>query len=311
MSAIMSDTPNGQASSHHEAARRLRIDDLTAIVLRNSRGQAGTTTAEMLEGGHSGRWFVLAAGMTVLLIWGTMYLFFRDWRAKYRARALYGTTQVVPTIEPLQALRPPKVDHIAWRDAVDQTRVMLLTVTGSNLLDVKDMDALRGELAQHVRRACAQPATAQGELAEIWNDVADRGEFLFRDSRSLSGERHPRPRIIPSYGATRVVPAIDPLRSIVPPGVDPGAWREAVEQTREMLLAVTDSHVLDVERMRQLRAELSQRAGRACDHPETAVGELTEIWNHVATGGDNRHPRPKILQAPETSSRERTSTSVH
>ena len=74
---------------------------------------------------------------------------------------------------------------------------MLLTVTGSNLLDVKDMDALRGELTQHVRRASAKPATAVDELTAIWNEVADRGDFLLRDSRSRSGQRHPRPRILP------------------------------------------------------------------------------------------------------------------
>ena len=74
---------------------------------------------------------------------------------------------------------------------------MLVTVTSSNLLDVKEMDVLRIELTQHVRRACGEPSTAVEELAEIWNEVADRGEFLFRDSRSLSGERHPRPKILP------------------------------------------------------------------------------------------------------------------
>ena len=82
----MSDNHNGQAQGHREPARRLRIDDLAAIVLRNSPGPTGATTRELLEGGHSGRRFVLVAGMTVLLIWGTLYLFFRDWRAKYRER---------------------------------------------------------------------------------------------------------------------------------------------------------------------------------------------------------------------------------
>ena len=92
---------------------------------------------------------------------------------------------------------PPNVDALAWRDAVDQTRAMLLTVIDSNLLDLKDMDNLRIELAQHARRASVQPATAVRELAEIWNEAADRGEFLFRDSRSASGERHARPKILP------------------------------------------------------------------------------------------------------------------
>ena len=69
------------------------IDDLAAIVLRNSPGPNTTTASEVVKGGHSGRWFVLAAGMTVLVIWGTLYLVFRDWRAKYRERALYGATK--------------------------------------------------------------------------------------------------------------------------------------------------------------------------------------------------------------------------
>jgi hypothetical protein len=238
------------------------------------------------------------AGMTVLLIWGTLYLFFRDWRAKYRERVRYGMAQVVQVIEPLQPLLPPNVDPVTWRDAVDQTRAMLLTLTSSNLLDVKEMDSLHFELTQRVRQAVRQPSTAVEELAEIWNQVADRGEFLFRDSRSPSGERHTRPQIIPSYAATRVVPTIDPLTAIVPAGTDSAAWREAVDQTRAMLLTVTDSRLLDVQSLHKLRNALSQRVNRARDHPEMAMSELAEIWNQVAEGVGNRHPRPKILPSP-------------
>jgi hypothetical protein len=195
MSTMMSDDQNGKAPGHHEPARRLRIDDFAAIVRRNSPGMPGTTN--LLERGHSGRLFIIAAGVTILLVWGMLYLFFREWRSGYRERALYGETQVIPAIEALRTIRAPNVDPVAWRDAVDQTRAMLVTVIDSNLLDLKDMDKLRDELAQHVRRASAQPATAVRELAEIWNEAADRGEFLFRDSRSVSGERHARPKILP------------------------------------------------------------------------------------------------------------------
>ena len=194
----MSSARNGQDQTDREPARRVRVDDLAAIVLRNSPGPTGQNGRRKLllavipAGGSC-----LAAGVTVLLIWGTLYLVFRDWQAKYRERALYGATQVVPAIEPLRSIMPPGVDRSAWRDAVDQTRAMLITVTGSNLLDVKDMDRLRAELSQHVDRARDHPETALGELAEIWNEVADRGEFLLRDSRSLSGDRHPRPKILP------------------------------------------------------------------------------------------------------------------
>ena len=193
----MSDSRNGQGQTDREPSRRVRFDDLGAIVLRNSPGSTGTPPADVLASGHSGRRFVMAAGVTVLLIWGTLYLFFRDWRAKYRDRTRYGATHVVPAIDPLRGVIPPGVTLAAWRDAVDQTRAMLLTVTGSNLLSMADMDRLRGELSAHVRRACVEPATALSELAEIWNEMADRGEFLLRDSRSQSGDRHPRPKILP------------------------------------------------------------------------------------------------------------------
>ena len=291
----MANASDGQDQTGREPARRLRFDDLAAIVLRNTPGTNGTSMAEAAAGGHSGRRFVLAAGVAVLLIWGTLYLIFRDWRAKYRERARYGATQVVPAIDPLRSIVPPDVGQSMWHDAIDQTRAMLLTVTGSNLLDVKEMNTLRVELADHVRRGRDHPATAVGELAEIWNQVADRGEFLLRDSRSRSGDRHPRPRIIPSYGATRVVPAIEPLRAIVPAGVDPVAWRDAIDQTRAKLLALTDSHPLDVREMGRLRAELSRHVSRACDQPATAVAELAQIWDQVADRNENLRPRPKIL----------------
>ena len=80
----------------------------------------------------------------------------------------------------------------------DQTGSMLITVTGSNLLDVKDMDRLRDELDQHASRATDHPETAIRELGDIWDEIADRGAFLFTDSRSLSGIRHPRPTLLPS-----------------------------------------------------------------------------------------------------------------
>ena len=76
---VMSDAPNGEASRPGDSARRLRFDDLTAIVLRNSPGTKRAAMS-LLEPGHSGRLFVLAAGVTILFVWGTLYLVFREWR---------------------------------------------------------------------------------------------------------------------------------------------------------------------------------------------------------------------------------------
>jgi hypothetical protein len=199
---------------------------------------------------------------------------------------------------------PPGVAIDQWRDAVDQTLAMLRSVTGSNLLDIPQMVELKVELAQHVRVGCRHPARAVDELAEVWNNVADRGEFLFRDSRSLSGERHPRPQILPSYGATRVAPALNPLRGIIPAGVELAEWRDAIAQTRALVLAVTDSNALLVGQMQKLRSALDGHVERAKERPETVLAELAAIWNEVAASGQSvlkeaRSSDGKLLSRPE------------
>ncbi len=153
-------------------------------------------SAEIGEG-HSGRKFVIVAALVVLTIWGGLYLAFQTWRAKYRARAAYGAQHVVPVIEPLKAAVPPGTEPGAWRDAVDRTHAMLMTVVGSNLLDIDKMDTLRTELDQAVKRVEMHPESGRDELGAIWNEMADRAEFLFQDSRSPTLDRHPRPRILP------------------------------------------------------------------------------------------------------------------
>jgi hypothetical protein len=194
---MMTSGPNGQDPAGRDPTRRLRFDDLASIAGWDNPRTGGAPKRASSAEGHSGRLFVLASGVALLLIWGTMYLVFRDWRARYRARAQYGATHVVRAIDPLEAILPPGVDRTAWRDAVDQTRAMLLTVTASNLLDVKDMDRLRTELDGHVAQACRHPETALLELAAIWDRMADRAEFLLKDSGSSGGARHPRPGILP------------------------------------------------------------------------------------------------------------------
>jgi hypothetical protein len=194
---IMLSARNCQNHARRDSIRRLRFDNLASIVVRNNPGPGATPPSAMNEHGHSGRRFVLVAGFTLLVLCGVLYLIFRDWRSRYLQRADYGATQVAPAIDPLRAIVPADVDPAAWREAVDQTRAMLITVTSSNLLDVKDMSRLRTELDRHVARARDHPETALRELAEIWNQMAVRAEFLFRDTRSKGGERHPRPPILP------------------------------------------------------------------------------------------------------------------
>ena len=69
--AIMSNGRNAHDQTYRNSAtRRLRVDDMAAIVVRNSLGPAGNARQGMLPRGHSGRLMVISAGLTLLLIWG-------------------------------------------------------------------------------------------------------------------------------------------------------------------------------------------------------------------------------------------------
>ena len=180
-------------------SRKLRFDDLGSTLRANKpeleNGEA--SVASEPGRGHSGRRFVVVAVVVVLLAWGGLYLAFQRWRESYRHRAAYGAAHVVSAIDPLKQVTPPDLDPAAWRDALDKTHAMLMTVVGSNLLDLDDMNKLRGELDQFVARAEAHPESARTELASIWNEMADRAEFLFQDSRDPTHDRHVRPEILP------------------------------------------------------------------------------------------------------------------
>ncbi|HZW29705.1 MAG TPA: hypothetical protein VFF52_03305 [Isosphaeraceae bacterium] len=198
----MSSSPNGRGGRHREPIRRLRYDDLTALMIRaaargSSRaGGSAVPALPWLPRSHSGRRFVIMAVLVALAIWGALYLAFRDWRARYRARAAYGASQVVTALQPLTEIVPPAVDPGEWREAVSRTQDLLLTVTASNLLGIDAMRALRAELDQAVARARARPETALDELAGVWNTMDHRAAFLFHDSRSPSGLRHVRPALL-------------------------------------------------------------------------------------------------------------------
>jgi hypothetical protein len=200
----MSSSSNGRRESHSDPIRRLRYDDLTSIMARTyARGPGEDTAAATaasspwLPRSHSGRRFVIMAVLAVLVIWGVLNLAFREWRARYRERAAYGVSRVVPAIDPMAEVVPPGVDPVTWRDAISQTHAMLSTVIASNLLGIGEMRVLRDELDQSVARARARPETAVAELAGVWNAMADRAEFLLRDSQSRTGDRHPRPSPLP------------------------------------------------------------------------------------------------------------------
>jgi hypothetical protein len=186
--------------------RRLRFDDLSSTLVHS---QASSSLPR-----HSGRKLVLVACATILVLWAMLYLVFRDWRSRYLARVNFGATQVAPIIESLADHVPPGIDPRSWKDAVGETHSMLVTVTGSNLLDLPQMEALRGELKQVVTRAKDCPEQALYELASVWDSMNDRAGFVLKDGGSGRYKGHPRPAILPP----RAVPAKRPVtKTLAPP----------------------------------------------------------------------------------------------
>jgi hypothetical protein len=100
-----------------------------------------------------------------------------------------------------------------------------------------------------------------------------------------------------AFGALQVATAIDPLARMVPPGVPVDDWRRAVADAHAMLVTLTASNLLDLDQMRDLRAELDARVART--RPETARAELAALWDSLADRAGptlvNRHPRPGLL----------------
>lgn len=296
----MPSSTNGRYGGPHDPIRRLRYDEIPAL-MEKPRGRepragspaAGTAATTGLGPSHSGRWFVILAVIAVLIVWGLLYVVFREWRARYRVRAAYGASQVAPAIDVFAEIKPPGIDRAKWRDAVARTHATLVTVTASNLLGLPEMRELRGELQRAAARAREKPETAVAELAAVWDDLSERGEFLMRDTRALDSDRHPRPSILPNYGADRVAPGLDPLDRLAPPGVDPARWREAVASTRTLVLEVTRSRLISTMRMMELRKEIDRAIARAQARPGSAVGELAAVWDAFHKAGMSLFPDRK------------------
>jgi hypothetical protein len=196
---IMAPASNGPHNGSRLPSGRLRFEDFVSIRSGKDPGSRQADASIMAERGqgHSGQRFVVVAVIVVLLTWGGLYFAFQRWRANYRERVAYGASHVVSAIDSLKEVTPPDVDPGLWRDSVDKTHAMLMTVVASNLLDQDDMDKLRQELDQFVARGRVHPETAKNELAAIWNEMSDRAEFLFQDSRDPTKNRHPRPKSLP------------------------------------------------------------------------------------------------------------------
>jgi hypothetical protein len=168
---------------------------MMASIGNNTNGHA--RQAVFAGGSASGRWFVIAGLLALLVIFGAVYLAFLDWRTRYRALAEFGAMEVAPLVDPLASRVPSGVDPEAWRRAVDDTHDMLLALTSAGVLSRSQLETIRAEVASRVARST--PATTRDELIALWDDLERRaGPVLAPDVTppprgSRHAARHPRP----------------------------------------------------------------------------------------------------------------------
>lgn len=223
----------------------------------------GTGRGDVLGPRRSGRWFVVGFVVGFAVLWGGLKLAHRDWKAKHRGLAEFGSKHVATTVDPLAELKPTEVSAKVWAGLVRDTHQMLVALTSSGAMDRGRMIALREDLAGRVTKATSETAVA--DLAGIWADM-----------ELLAG---PRLDHAPRPDALELARAITPLRRSVPPGVDPVEWDRALDDTRVMLVVLAASGGLNAELRKSLRDGLAERVVKV--PPSQPIAFLTRLWDEV------------------------------
>ena len=219
--------------------------------------------------------FILA----IMAIGVALFLSFRGWRARQRARAAFGALRVAPAIDPLLEIEPTLISRNDWRDAVLDTRELLQSATGANLLDRPGMEALREDVARRV--SATKPATALTDLLRLWTDLGRRFGPI------VSRARCHRLLALPAV--------IAPLAAKPPEGVLQDDWNQAIVATQTMLVEVVASNKISAERIAELRDDLGQFILLA--DPERARTLLSSLWKDIPkeAGIVPKILKPKIL----------------
>lgn len=126
-----------------------------------------------VQSGMSGRLFIVFLVAAILIFWGLLTLGFRSWKAGYEQRAVAGR-ETARHIRPLVASRPERVSVAQWEDTVDHAEAMLIAVTGSNLLNIQQMQQLAEQVDRLVAQAAAEPDRGPAMLLELWESLARR-----------------------------------------------------------------------------------------------------------------------------------------
>jgi len=145
-----------------------------------------------------GRWFVVGAALTIVLIWAVVFGVFREWRARHRELAAFGASEVATLVDPLAETVPPEVNAKAWRRAIEATHGMLVVATASGTIDHEEMRTLRHDL--QARFAADTPETVKADLTKLWDDMRTRVGPILSGQPSRPPFCPPRPRLLGGTG---------------------------------------------------------------------------------------------------------------
>jgi hypothetical protein len=224
------------------------------------------------------------AVLTILVTWGVLYLFFVKWRAGYRENVAYAKASLAPAVDPLAKIVPPNTVPATWAETVAETHAAFDRLAGSGVVDKDQIQALQAHLSARVART--RPETAARELAEIWADMlAGAGPAI--------GSAHP--------ALLKLAMPVNPLAYMKPDDVDAATWRDALAETRALLVAATASGALDGAQQESLARDISLRLSQT--QPDTAVFEVARIWDYLAAHAPDvtsTMHRPAFLPPPPT-----------
>ena len=123
--------------------------------------------------GTSGRRFIVLFTITILIFWASLWVGFRFWKSGYDQKAQVGR-ETARHIRKLVEARPAGVSVAVWEDTVDHTEAMLIAVTGSNLLNLEQIQALTVEIDERVATAIREPNQGPYLLKGLWDELAKR-----------------------------------------------------------------------------------------------------------------------------------------
>jgi hypothetical protein len=210
--------------------------------------------------GASGRGFVIVLALLLGGVSLALYLGFRQWKAEHVEWAAYGAERVATVVSPVAQRVPAGVTPEEWGKVVDAAKRVVVGLTASGALDIRQMRVLRGELQERFNGV--RPEGAAEALLGAWEELERRaGPVLTRS---------------PKYGAAASAGRLAGLR---PDGVAPERWALAVVQTRGMLVEVAGDDRLGKDGRRRLSERVEGVVAGATE--ADAAEAMGRIWAEV------------------------------